>query len=53
MKTEGGPFNFEGIFRGYYENGNLKEEGYYQDGKKKNLWKYYSEDGKIIKEEVF
>jgi antitoxin component YwqK of YwqJK toxin-antitoxin module len=34
----------------YYENGVLKMEGNYLKNKQVGLWKFYSKDGKLIKE---
>jgi len=46
-------YNFfpEGEYITYYENGNIKEKGNYEKGFKTGRWKYYSETGKLKKEE--
>ena len=38
-------FKKRGLWKYYYENGQLKEEGGYKDDKKEGLWKHYYEDG--------
>jgi antitoxin component YwqK of YwqJK toxin-antitoxin module len=35
----------QGNWKYFWENGNLKEEGTYQNGKKQGYFKYYDEDG--------
>ena len=37
----------------YYENGQLKLEGKYIDGKKEGLWKQYYENGQLSREENY
>lgn len=39
----------EGWWKSYYESGVLKEEGVYENGEKKGVWKLYSEKGRVIK----
>lgn len=43
----------EGVFQSWYENGQLKEIGEYKDGDKIGVWKYYDENGNLIKEEKY
>jgi len=33
----------------YYENGQIREEGNYKDGKEDGKWTYYNKDGSIEK----
>lgn len=40
-----------GLFKKFYENGILMEEGEYKMMKKIGLWKYYNELGNLIKTE--
>src|SRR4051812_22632840 len=48
---------FSGFYKKYFENGNIKEQGYYTEacdsiyftGQKIGKWNYYSKDGKSIK----
>jgi antitoxin component YwqK of YwqJK toxin-antitoxin module len=42
-----GPYFF------YYESGKLKISGSYKDDKKDKEWKYYDEQGNLIKTEVY
>ena len=35
----------------YYKNGQIKQKGYYTNGKANGIWTYYNEDGKMAKEE--
>ena len=37
----------EGFFKNYHENGQLKEEGNFINGKKDGLWKFYHENGQL------
>ncbi|MCL5246236.1 hypothetical protein M4I21_10485 [Cellulophaga sp. 20_2_10] len=39
----------DGLWKSYYENGNLKEERFYEIGKKVGTWKQYNEKGKVSK----
>lgn len=41
----------KGKYRGYYPNGQLEEEGEVFQGEEIGLWKYYSEDGNLLKTE--
>jgi len=36
-----------GIWKSYYENGQLKSIGNYSNGKKEGVWKWYHENGKL------
>ena len=40
-----------GKWTNYYENGKIKQEGYYSNGQAKGNWKYYNEDGTFKKKE--
>ena len=40
----------EGKATTYHENGKIKYEGFYKNGKECGIWKFYDEDGKLIKE---
>ncbi len=37
----------QGLWKEYFENGSLKSEGSYTDGKTVGTWKYYFQNGKI------
>ncbi|MEY8847628.1 hypothetical protein AB9K26_02370 [Psychroserpens sp. XS_ASV72] len=39
---------FEGDYKGYYKNGNLRIEGVYKNDQKQGLWKEYDENGNIV-----
>ena len=53
------PFHLVGKWTVWYENGNLREEGNYNDTEeytnshKMGIWRYWSEDGELIKKEVY
>ena len=34
----------------YYENGNVKYQGFYVNGKECGIWKFYEENGELDKE---
>jgi antitoxin component YwqK of YwqJK toxin-antitoxin module len=40
-------------FLSYYENGEIKEKGYYKNGEKNGVFYYFSENGKILKEILY
>lgn len=41
----------EGLWKYYYENGQLEEEGSYEKGYNRvGLWKYYHENGELKEE---
>lgn len=40
-----------GLFKKFYENGFLMEEGEYKTMKKVGIWKYYDEEGNLTKTE--
>jgi len=42
-----------GEFEKYHENGTLKEKGAYNKMRKTGHWKYYNEEGVLVKEEDF
>jgi len=42
-----------GPYTRYHENGNLQCSGSYKNEKKDSIWLYYSESGKLIKEEKY
>jgi len=46
------PRKEQGKFIYYYENGKVKEEGSYTNGKKSGLWKGYYDNGQIADEEM-
>lgn len=35
----------DGVWKYFYSNGNIKEEGNYKDGLKDGIWKYQNENG--------
>lgn len=41
---------FEGEYKGYYQNGNLRIEGTYKNDLKNGLWKEFNEQGNLINE---
>lgn len=53
------PFHLVGKWISWYENGELMEEGWYNEtvkyteSHKIGTWKYYNQEGKLIKEEIF
>ncbi|MDT8400492.1 MAG: hypothetical protein RQ743_02265 [Bacteroidales bacterium] len=44
--TEDGRRN--GVWKNYYENGNIKEEGEYDYNRRTGFWNFYNRDGSII-----
>ena len=38
-----------GLWKMYYENGNIKQEGHFKEGKGHGLWKFYNENGELIR----
>ena len=40
---------YHGYYEKYYDNGNLKEKGYYQHGRKVETWHYYNEEGELLR----
>lgn len=56
--VSGNELFFIGKIKSYHQNGIIAEEGSYSDNfcyrnKKVGLWKYYNEQGKLIKEEMY
>ena len=52
LKEEGSYNNndcCQGYMKQYYENGNLKEEGNYDDGQMNGEFKFYNNNGELIK----
>ena len=45
--------NREGIARVFFPNGQLRYEGQYKNNKETGHWKFYNEQGKLIKEQDF
>ncbi len=43
----------DGLYRGWYENEQLKSQGYYCDGKKEGDWKYWNKDGSMKSEKIW
>jgi antitoxin component YwqK of YwqJK toxin-antitoxin module len=43
----------DGLYIKKYPNGQKAQEGIYSDGKRKDLWKYWYESGKLEKEIIF
>lgn len=41
----------EGLWHSYYQNGNIQSEGKYEKGEKQGKWKYFNENGEIVKTE--
>ncbi|MBL4796021.1 MAG: hypothetical protein JKY50_01265 [Oleispira sp.] len=48
-------YNWEriGNFKHYYDNGNLKEEGVYEDGLREGYWKFFYKNGQLHSEGSF
>ena len=42
-----------GISRAYYGNGQLKDDFFWLQGKKQNVWTSYSETGVVLKTEIY
>jgi antitoxin component YwqK of YwqJK toxin-antitoxin module len=42
-----------GISRAYYDNGQLKEDMFWLQGKKQGVWTSYSETGIVLKTEIY
>jgi antitoxin component YwqK of YwqJK toxin-antitoxin module len=42
-----------GNFQKFYDNGNPKSLGLYNKMKKEGFWKYYDENGALVKEELY
>lgn len=47
------PNTKEGIFKEYYENGQLLAEGFYKNGVEEGVHKWYSANGKLEFEETY
>jgi antitoxin component YwqK of YwqJK toxin-antitoxin module len=43
----------DGNFKDYYYNGQIKEDGYYADGKKNGTWTYWYENGNMEWKEIY
>ncbi|WP_179009026.1 toxin-antitoxin system YwqK family antitoxin [Winogradskyella forsetii] len=43
----------DGPYKKYYENGNIKTEGFYKNNHKVGRWKDYFENGELKKENIF
>ena len=42
-----------GVVRQWHDNGQLRSEEIYKDGKKDGVWKRWNEEGKLISEETY
>jgi antitoxin component YwqK of YwqJK toxin-antitoxin module len=42
-----------GISRAYYDNGQLKDDFFWLQGKKQGVWTSYSETGILLKTEIY
>ena len=51
LKFEQNLKNKKGKYRGYYPNGQLEAEGEVFQGDEIGLWKYYNEEGNLLKTE--
>ena len=51
LKFEQNLKNRKGKYRGYYPNGQLESEGEVFQGDEIGLWKYYNEEGNLLKTE--
>ena len=51
LKFEQNLKNRKGKYRGYYPNGKLEAEGEVFQGDEIGLWKYYNEEGNLLKTE--
>ncbi|OYU96846.1 MAG: hypothetical protein CFE21_00740 [Bacteroidetes bacterium B1(2017)] len=45
--------HFDGIYKEYYKNGNLKKMGTINDGAKVGKWLYYERNNKLLKTEIY
>ena len=43
----------DGLYTGWYENGQKRLEGTYKDGEKDGKWIYYNEDGTVKEVEEY
>ena len=43
----------EGPYTEYHPNGRVKIDGYYENGDKKRIWKFFSDSGKLEREEGY
>ena len=43
----------DGLWEGYYENGQLYGKGNYKDGKPDGLWEHFNEDGSLNRTETW
>ena len=43
----------DGEFSMYYPSGQLMQKGCFNSGNRVGLWKYYSEEGEVLREEVY
>ena len=43
----------DGLWKGWYENGQLQYEMNYKYGKREGIWNYYNEAGKLIKKVTY
>ena len=44
---------FTGVINTEHENGRLKEEIKFKDGKKDGVWEWYNSDGRLLKKEFW
>ena len=40
-------WEIDGLWEEYYDNGQLRWKGNWEDGKSEGLWEWYNEDGSI------
>jgi antitoxin component YwqK of YwqJK toxin-antitoxin module len=43
----------EGEYVEYHPNGLIKVQGYYEQGKKVGVWRYYDKKGTLLREETW
>jgi len=43
----------EGKMTKWYANGNLESESYFESNEPINRWKYYNQNGELIREEIY
>jgi MORN repeat variant len=50
LSGDGSRWIRHGLFRAYYQSGNLASEGHYRDGSEHGLWRNYHENGQLATE---
>ena len=53
LSPEGDRWIRHGLFVGYYENGKIETEGYYDHGYEEGVWRDYHENGQLAAEGTY